>query len=245
MLVAWRGTNQELFFGNSSVHKSEYTQRAANHGGLVGSKMNLPAHISDADLLRLVLEGNDEAFTTLYRRWQGSIYRFAIHMGSSAANAEDVTQEAFLILMRQGGQYDSARGAFAAYLYGIVRNLVRRGLSKDQRYLTIDEDLEKKTSGASAARALEIDPLTNVSRDETVDSMRQAVLCLPGRYREVVVLCDLHEMSYAEVASVLGCSVGTVRSRLHRARALLLRKLNGAKRSQPSPTGGDIARCLA
>ena len=58
--------------------------------------------------------------------------------------------------------------------------------------------------------------------------LRQAVATLPGKYREAVVLCDLEEMSYEEAALALGCPIGTVRSRLHRARAILLEKLRGA-----------------
>ena len=69
------------------------------------------------------------------------------------------------------------------------------------------------------------DLMADVTRKETIDSVRKAVLSLPEHYREVVVLCDLQEMDYAEAAAALGCAVGTVRSRLHRARAMLLEKL--------------------
>src|SRR6185503_13080621 len=69
------------------------------------------------------------------------------------------------------------------------------------------------------------DPLADLTRNEMVETVRAAVLALPAHYREVVVLCDLHEMSYLEAAEVLGCAIGTVRSRLHRARAILVEKL--------------------
>jgi RNA polymerase sigma-70 factor (ECF subfamily) len=75
-----------------------------------------------------------------------------------------------------------------------------------------------------------------------IASVRQAVLALPPHYREVVVLCDLHEMSYADAAEALGCAVGTVRSRLHRARALLVEKLRAHQISGASQAGA--ANCF-
>ena len=77
------------------------------------------------------------------------------------------------------------------------------------------------------------DALANLTREEALEAVRQAVLALPTHYREVVVLCDLEEMDYANAAAALGCSIGTVRSRLHRARGLLMAKLRA-----------DPARCI-
>jgi len=70
------------------------------------------------------------------------------------------------------------------------------------------------------------DPLLDLTRREGIDTLRRAVQALPRRYREVVVLCDLEEVDYADAAAALGCPIGTVRSRLHRARGLLLEKLH-------------------
>ena len=86
-------------------------------------------------------------------------------------------------------------------------------------------------------------PLDDLSRTETIESVRKAVLALPERYREVVVLCDLQEMSYLEAAEVLGCAVGTVRSRLHRARALLIEKMRPAEEEETVDV--KSARCFA
>ena len=87
-------------------------------------------------------------------------------------------------------------------------------------------------------------PLGDLTRKETIEEVRRAVLSLPGHYREVVVLCDLHEMDYAEASSVLSCSVGTVRSRLHRARRLLLDKLKSRSANSPAEvTLQHLARC--
>ena len=69
------------------------------------------------------------------------------------------------------------------------------------------------------------DPLGELTRGERVAMLRRAVFALPVRYREVVVLCDLEELTYAEAADALGCAIGTVRSRLHRARTMLAARL--------------------
>ena len=105
-----------------------------------------------------------------------------------------------------------------------------------------DSGNEVKATQASLTTA---GPLDNLSRTETIESVRRAVLALPERYREVVVLCDLEEMSYVEAAEILECAIGTVRSRLHRGRALLLEKLRPAHEEETAPAATKPARCFA
>jgi RNA polymerase sigma-70 factor (ECF subfamily) len=88
-------------------------------------------------------------------------------------------------------------------------------------------------------------PLDVIALTETIESVRKAVLALPERYREVVVLCDLQEMSYVETAEILGCAVGTVRSRLHRARTMLINKLRPAREAEPAAADLNSKRCFA
>jgi RNA polymerase sigma-70 factor (ECF subfamily) len=76
----------------------------------------------------------------------------------------------------------------------------------------------------------EQDALSGLTQNERIESLRKAVLTLPPAYREVVVLCDLNELEYAEAADVLGCAIGTIRSRLHRARTLLIEKMRADER---------------
>jgi RNA polymerase sigma-70 factor (ECF subfamily) len=177
----------------------------------------------DQDLLRRMLAGEEEAFTVLYRRRQSGVYRFCMHMSGSVAIAEEVTQEVFLTLIREGTRYDASRGSVAAYLHGVARNHVLRHLGKDREHVPIEEESE------SSAWAAPGDTLRDLTRSETIESVRQAVLALPPSYREAVVLCDLEEMSYADAAAALNCAVGTVRSRLHRGRALLVEKMRAGK----------------
>jgi RNA polymerase sigma-70 factor, ECF subfamily len=178
---------------------------------------------ADHQLFLRLRQGDEQAFVALYRRRQGAIYRFALHMSGSVVVAEDVTQEAFLALLRDECGFDPERGTVSGYLFGIARKLVLRNMERTRSDVALDTESE---DGGSADLAVTDDPLAELTHREGIEALRRAVVTLPRRYREVVVLCDLEEIDYAEAAVVLSCPIGTVRSRLHRARALLLEKLN-------------------
>jgi RNA polymerase sigma-70 factor (ECF subfamily) len=183
---------------------------------------------SEDELLRLISRGDEGAFLTFYRRHQGPVYRFALQMSGQVEIAEEVTQDVFMVVMGSAAKYDSKRGSsVTAYLYGIARNFVLRRLEQERPYLTTLDDPESEYSDVAAD---DEDTLAELSRNERIESLRRAVLALPPAYREVVVLCDLHELDYAEAASALDCAIGTVRSRLHRARALLTEKMRAEER---------------
>jgi RNA polymerase sigma-70 factor (ECF subfamily) len=186
-----------------------------------------PPETSDADLLERAMGGDEESFAILYRRRQGAVYRFALQMSGRRSVAEEVTQEVFLVVIREGDKFDPGRGSLMAYLYGVARNCVLRCLDRDRVYVPMGEEPD----GEGAQWTSKEDTLSELTRGETIESVRQAVLALPANFREVVVLCDLHEMSYAQAAAVLDCAVGTVRSRLHRARGMLLEKMRAGKRA--------------
>jgi len=210
-----------------------------------------PSH-SDDDLLRLIAKGHEAAFVAFYRKHQSSVYRFALHMSGKTEIAEEVTQEVFLTVMGVAKQYDSKRGSAVSYLYGITRNFVLRCLERERPYVAGLEDVENEQAGVLQAGVLkggalkggalkggvlkggvladEHDLLGELARNERIESLRKAVLALPPAYREVVVLCDLNEMDYAQAAGALGCAIGTIRSRLHPARALLMEKMRAAER---------------
>jgi RNA polymerase sigma-70 factor (ECF subfamily) len=199
---------------------------------------------SDNDLLRQMLAGDEEALAQLYRRRQPSVYRFALQMSGSKSIAEDVTQEVFLFLMRQGHVFDSARGTVSAFLLGVARNHVLRRLRVEHQLSPLAEDNEDESAGFQVS--MELCPLEDLTRAETIENVRKAVLSLPPKYREVVVLCELQDVSYGETAEVLGCAIGTVRSRLHRARALLLTKLRPAEIVEDANSASvKSARCFA
>jgi RNA polymerase sigma-70 factor, ECF subfamily len=208
-------------------------------------RMTLLKTPTDEELLRLMTAGDENAFATLYRRRQGGIYRFALQMSGSEAVAEDVTQEVFMVLVNEATNYNPSKGSLSSYLYGIARHHVLRALSRDRSFVSIGEGYEEEGEASQTQLVAQDDPLGDLTRTETIESVRQAVTALPAHYREVVVLCDLHEMSYAEAAQVLGCAVGTVRSRLHRARALLIEKLRATNEPGTSSPFINTARCFA
>jgi RNA polymerase sigma-70 factor (ECF subfamily) len=172
-------------------------------------------HGSDDSLMAGVRSGRSDAFTLLFRRRRGDVYRFALHMSGSPAVADDVTQDVFLIVIGEAGRYEPGRSTVAAWLCGIARNCVRQRLARER-----DRRLQDLGSGIEEP-AVHPDPVEDLSRAEEAADVRRAVLALPVKYREAVVMCDLQELSYAEAADALGCAIGTVRSRLHRARSLL------------------------
>ncbi len=180
---------------------------------------------SDEELLRLLERGNEEAFTTLYSRRQGGVYRFALQMSGSPQVAEEVTQDVFLALIRGGGRFDESQGTLRSWLFGAARNQVLRHLDGGRRYVAIEESEEEGRRSGIPEPAAPAQALDDLTQGELIESVRQAVLSLPPHYREVVVLCDLQELSYEESARALGCALGTVRSRLNRGRAMLVEKL--------------------
>lgn len=213
---------------------------SVNHIGL----MNLKSEPGDNELLRSMLAGDEEALALLYRRRQGSVYRFALQMSGSKSIAEDVTQEVFLFLMREGHVFDPARGSLSAFLLGVARNHVLRRMRVDQVLTPIGDDGDE--DAGLPILGTDLRPLDDLARAETIELVRKAVLSLPAKYREVVVLCELQDVSYGEAAEILGCAIGTVRSRLHRARALLLAKLRPPEQVEdPASATLKSARCFA
>jgi RNA polymerase sigma-70 factor (ECF subfamily) len=180
----------------------------------------------DQELLRQLARGNDGAFRTLYERYQGRIYRFALHMSGNPATGEETTQEVFLALIAKPKAFDPAKGSLAGYLFGMARNITRRAIQETAADVPLEDDEAERDEFAVAG---DLDVLEELSNGELLAALRQAVLALPEPYREAVVLCDLEELSYQEAAELLECSPGTVASRLNRARALLKKKLSVQK----------------
>lgn len=200
---------------------------------------------TDAELMKLTMAGDDQGFTALYRRHQGQVYRFALLMSGSVGIAEDVTQEVFMVLIREAHRYDPARGQLSAFLYGVARNYVLRRIERDRSYVPFIEESNHDESVPLVQLIDRDDPLGNFTRNELIRLVRQAVLALPARYREAVVLCDFQELSYAEAAKVLDCPVGTVSSRLHRGHSLLLEKLRIVRNSDSTMPEPSSLRCFA
>jgi RNA polymerase sigma-70 factor, ECF subfamily len=190
----------------------------------VTGETRIAAQDRDDLLLRRAAKGDEEAFALLYRRHQGGLYRFALRMTGSAWGAEEIVQDVFMTLIRAPKKYDPERGSVGALLFGIARNRVMKHLERAPREVPLEEKNEDG-SGAGIVLQDNFTPAKWVETRERLHQVRAAVLDLPAEFREAVVMCELEEMSYEEAAQMTGCPIGTIRSRLHRGRALLLAKL--------------------
>jgi RNA polymerase sigma-70 factor (ECF subfamily) len=189
----------------------------------------------DRQSLQLMMGGEEQGFVALYRKYQGPVYRFALQICGFRPIAEEVTQETFLSLMRTPRNYRSDRGPLLLYLFGIARRLVWKSARRDRVYEALDIHRDLPITLPDFA--------TDLARQDQAKRLRQAILSLPRKYREVIVLCSLQELSYEEAALVVGSSIGTVRSRIHRAKQLLLRKLREGGSVGAAAKEGSWLRC--
>jgi RNA polymerase sigma-70 factor (ECF subfamily) len=183
----------------------------------------LDGEMSDEELHRAALAGNGEAMAALYRRHGGLVYRFTLRMSGNAGVAEEVTQEVFLALLTQIDRFDAGRGTLSTWLCGIARRQLWKHLERNNAGALSDFDEE----GAAEVQCTSDGPAELLLRHEAVAAVRAGLDELPPELREVVILCALEEMSYEQAAQVLAVPVGTVRSRLHRAKARLAGLLRG------------------
>jgi RNA polymerase sigma-70 factor (ECF subfamily) len=191
---------------------------------------------TDSELLGQMMLGDEHGFLCLYRKYQQPVYRFCLRISGSGHIAEEATQETFMVMIRAPQQYDPERGPLLLYLFGIARHLLWGSMKKERLFTSLEDDWEQPAAGDS-------DMLANLAKNEQAEQIRQAILALPRKYREVIVLCALQELSYAEAASVVGCSIGTVRSRVHRAKQILIRKLKTNGVALAVAQNGSILRC--
>ncbi len=208
--------------GREIREKAEHASRTGRDN--VTGETRIAPQDRDDLLLRRAAKGDEEAFTLLYRRHQGALYRFALRMTGSAWGAEEIVQDVFMTLIRAPKKYDPERGTVGALLFGIARNRVMKHLERRPREVALEEKNEDGT-GAGIILQDSFTPAMWVEKRERMHQVRAAVLDLPAEFREAVVMCELEEMSYEEAAQMTGCPIGTIRSRLHRGRALLLAKL--------------------
>lgn len=157
-----------------------------------------------------------DAVEAAYRSLGPRLLRFAQALGASREHAAEAVQETFLKLLRQPDLFDPARGSLEAFLYGMTRNRLR-----ELRREPLGDPLEPEFAEEGTSL------LEGLTQRQRIESVRQAIATLPAHYREVLVLVEIEEQSYETVAQALDLALGTVRSRLSRARGLLEQKLKG------------------
>ena len=186
--------------------------------------MSIADQERDDVLLRRAGKGDEEAFALLYRRHQAALYRFALRMTGSPWAAEEIVQDVFVMLLRDPKKYDAARGTLGGFLYGVTRNHVLKHLERLPREVPLEVQNDNGTGPGIVLKDVS-SPAIQAEKRERVERVWAAVLDLPAEFREAVVLCELEERSYEEAAQRIGCPIGTIRSRLHRGRALLMARL--------------------
>jgi RNA polymerase sigma factor (sigma-70 family) len=158
-------------------------------------------------------------------------YNFAYRLTGNESDARDLTQDAFIRVFRAWRSFQPGT-SFLSWIYRIVTNLHRDELRRRKgRYQEqIPEDNEPQEFGG--ARPLAIDPIEEFVAGQLDEPLSKALAQLSPEQRQVVVLADIEEHSYQEIADIMGCSIGTVRSRLHRARGLLRRLISRAQQQR-------------
>jgi RNA polymerase sigma-70 factor, ECF subfamily len=149
-------------------------------------------------------------------------YNFAYRLTGNEADARDLTQEAFIRVYRAWRSFQPGT-SFLSWIYRIVTNLHRDELRRQKGRFQeeIPEDNAPQEYGGS--KPLAVDPVEDYMAEQLGGPLAKALSQLSPDQRQVIVLADIEEYSYQEIAEIMGCSIGTVRSRLHRARALLRR----------------------
>ena len=179
----------------------------------------MPEEFTDeASLLAAARGGDEESFLALYERHHARLFRFACRMLGSAHAAEDAVHDCFVELIERPG-FDPARGPLRNYLYGAVRHRAQRQFRRAGREVELDAD------AAESARSESHEPLEQLLAGELGHALRAAIQSLPPHQREALVLFQYEELSLAEIAGIAATDVGTIKSRLWRARANLKRQL--------------------
>ena len=166
--------------------------------------------------------GEASAIAAVYTAVHRPLYRYALAMSGSVELSEEALQETFVQLIRRPENFDPARGQLQGFLFGVMRNVLLKALGRERGEKS-NEPLPEESAGIADSHSLPL--LEGIEQAERIAAVRAAVLALPPHYREVVVLCDLEELNYDAAALVLACPVGTIRSRLNRARGLLRERL--------------------
>lgn len=195
--------------------------------------MPLTDTTEDARLLTEMRHGDSTALAALYRRHRGPLFRFALLRCGSADAAADIVQEVFLALLTDKLRFDPARGALQGFLIGVARNLLLKRDDAQRRYVAnIDRGDEGDPGDLLVDPAP--GPMARMLANQQAERVRVGLQQLAPHYREVVILYEMHDLSYVEIADICHIDIGTVRSRLSRARARLAQLL--ADEAMPTAT---------
>lgn len=180
----------------------------------------------EEEVIELCKKGDREAFNLLMEKYQNRVFNIAYGMLSDYEDARDASQEIFIRVFRSIGLF-KGQSSFTTWLYVICRNVCNDSLRKRQKRgvsVSIYDDGEE--NGVGEIKSEEPSPEERVELNERQAAVREAIDDLKREYKEVIVYSDIEQLSYDEVAQILKCPVGTVKSRLNRARNALREKLH-------------------
>ena len=183
-------------------------------------------NLDDGPLVRRVLDGDDKAFGDLVERYMRRAYYSALGLTGSAADAQDLSQEAFARAFRARKKLDPER-PFFAWLYQILRRLCfNHNRDRRSRRDKLASQTAWLVADRKAAQARKAPPMT-IEREETRKRVMESIGTLGVREREVLVLREFEGLKYREIADLIGVPIGTVMSRLYTARRHLADRLEG------------------
>lgn len=173
--------------------------------------------MTDERLLEQAASGDETAFAVIYERHRNLVFRFAYRLSQSRETAEEITHDCFLSLIKEPRRFktDKRRASLRTYLCAAARNLAFKRLRRVGAETAIDEFTEQLTAEASQ------EPLRLMLDAEVSEAVRKAIGELPPLQREALILFEYEEMPLAEIAEIAGVDIGTIKSRLHRARQRL------------------------
>ena len=185
-------------------------------------------HDPDAALMLRVKQGDREAFTALVDKYKQPVMSFAFRMLRDATEAEDLAQNVFIQVHRSASRYQVA-SRFSTWLFTIARNLCLNEIRRRSRHPADSIDIQHPEQEDQPWRQFEdtktFSPPQNLLQGESEEKIAGALASLPDNQRIAILLCRQEELSYEEIANVLGCSLSATKSLIHRGRETLKQKL--------------------
>jgi len=178
---------------------------------------------TDEQLISLAREGDTEAFESLMRRYRARVFRLAMRFTRDKDDSEEVLQEVFLTVYQKLGQFEG-KSSFSTWLYRVAVNtaLMRIRVRDKAEIVPIDEVHDDLIlEGAEAAKA----PEDRLITEEALAEIERAMISMPLDFKTVIILRDIESFTNEETAEIMGLTVAAVKSRLHRARAYLRKRL--------------------
>jgi RNA polymerase sigma-70 factor (ECF subfamily) len=176
---------------------------------------------TEAELLKQACRGEESAFRAIYERHRDCVFRFAYRMLGSVAAAEDITHDCFLSLLQRPQLFNPDRASLKTYLCAAARNLVWKQLRRRGLETEVEEVDETQHT------VWQKGPYEYLRSSEIAEGVRQAIASLPPLQREAVILFEFEELSLSDAAAAAQTDIGTIKSRLHRARQRLRGLLAG------------------